>query len=88
MQPFTRGPELSAEARRALEIIVDSTTVDGSTLMKYLGFTRPEDLVPILRELQGNHLVDVGGLLTPDSIPFARVGVRPSAKEFLYSLLR
>lgn len=85
MQPF---PTLTADARKVLEIIVSNTAVDGSTLMKHMGVTRPDDLTTPIRELQIHDLIEVGGTMTPDRLPFARFGIRPSAKEYLYSLLK
>ncbi|MGH9891158.1 MAG: hypothetical protein ACREA0_04085 [bacterium] len=85
MQPF---PTLTAEARKVLEIIVSNTAVDGSTLMKHMGVTRPADLDPLIRELQKYELIEVGGTMTAEGLPFARFGIRPSAKEYLYSLLK
>lgn len=85
MQPF---PELSPEARQVLEIIMSHTAIDGSTLMKHLGMSRAADVIKPIRELQQKRLIEVGGTLTPDSVPFARIGVLPSAKDYLSSMLR
>lgn len=64
------------------------TAIDGSTLMKHMGISRPADLIEPLRELQQRKLIEVGGTLTAEGVPFARVGVRPSSKEYLYSFFR
>lgn len=85
MQQF---PKLSPEARQLLEIIVSNTSIDGSSLIKYMGVSRPSDLLPHIRELQTHDLIEVGGAVTPEGLPFARFGVRPSAKEYLYSMLK
>ncbi len=85
MQPF---PTLTPQARQLLEIIVSNTTIDGSTLIKQMGVSNPADIVPFIRELQTRQLIEVGGTLTVDGLPFARFGVRPSAKDYLYSLLQ
>ena len=80
MQPF---PKLTPQARQALEIIVGSTAIDGSSLMKKMGVSRPADIVTIIRELQAYELIEVGGNVTAEELPFAQFGVRPSAKEYL-----
>ena len=85
MQPF---PKISLEARKVLEIIVGNTALDGSTLMRHMGASSPSEIIPSLRELQTHQLIEVGGNLTDDGLPFARFGVRPSAKEYMYSLLK
>lgn len=85
MQPF---PTLTPQARQLLEIIVSNTAIDGSTLMKYMGVSRPDDLAASIRELQTHQLIEVGGTVTADGLPFAQFGVRPSAKDYLYSLLQ
>jgi hypothetical protein len=81
-------PELTKEARTMLEFIVSNTVTDGSTLMRYMRVSRAEDLVSPIRELQKNGLIEVGGAVTDDRLPFARFAVRPSAKEYLYSQLK
>jgi len=85
MQPF---PTLTTEARRLLEIIVSNTEIDGSTLMKHMGVSGRDEIVTSIRELQKHKLIEVGGTLTADGLPFARFGVRPSARDYLNSLLQ
>ena len=85
MQPF---PIISAQERQLLEIIVSNITIDGSTLMKQMGVSSPDDLITPIRELQKQQLIQVGGNLTTDGLPFARFGIRPSAKSYLSSLLQ
>lgn len=85
MQPF---PTLSPEARHLLEIIVSNTAIDGSTLMRQMGASGTAEIVAPIRELQKHQLIEVGGTLTADGLPFARFGVRPSSKDYLYSLLQ
>jgi hypothetical protein len=81
-------PTLSTEARKVLEIIVNYTSIDGSTLMKLAGSHRPSDLITPILELQTQQLIEVGGSVTAEGLPFSRFGVRPSAKEYLHSLLK
>ena len=85
MQPF---PTLTPQARQVLEIIVSKAEINGSTLMKDMGVSHPADLIAPLRELQTLELIEVGGTLADDGLPFARFGIRPSAKEYLYGLLK
>jgi hypothetical protein len=85
MQPF---PELSDRSRQLLDVILRHTALDGSTLMKESGVSRPSELVEPIRELQRHRLIEVGGPLTSEGLPFARFAIRPSAKEYLHSMLR
>ena len=85
MQPF---PTLTPQARRLLEILVRTSAIDGSTLMKQMEASGPADIVTFVHELQKYDLIEVGGALTDDRLPFAQFAVRPSAKEYLHSMLR
>jgi len=85
MQPF---PTLTPEALKVLEIIVSNIAIDGSTLMKRLEATAPDEVAKPVRELQKRDLIEVGGTMSAEGLPFARFGIRPSAKEYLNSLLK
>jgi acyl CoA:acetate/3-ketoacid CoA transferase alpha subunit len=81
-------PKLTPQARHTLEIIVGSTVIDGSSLMKKMSPSLPADIVTFIRELQMNDLIEVGGNVTVDELPFCQFGVRPSVKEYLNSYLK
>jgi hypothetical protein len=81
--------QLSDESIRLLRIIVDRTTVSGSNLMRIAGLKLPGELIKPLRELQVQDLIEVSGDASNEStVPFAYFGTRPSAKEYLYSVLK
>jgi len=81
-------PQLSPETREVLEVIVRNNTIDGSSLMRQLGMARTGEVVKAIRELESLDLVEVGGPISIEELPFARFAVRPSAKEYLSRMLR
>jgi hypothetical protein len=82
------APELTDEARKVLDIIVRNNSIDGSSLMRQMGLSHAADLVDPIRELQKLKLIEVGGPVTPEELPFARFAVRPSAKEYLNTMYK
>lgn len=82
------APQLTDEERKVLDVIVRNTSIDGSSLMRQSGVSRPSDLVEPIRKLQKLGLIEVGGPVTPEELPFARFAVRPSAKEYLYTMYK
>lgn len=81
-------PTLTPGAKRVLEVIVRNNTIDGSTLVKQLGIGRRQEIVESIRELESFDLIEVGGPITVEELPFARFGVRPSAREYLARMLK
>lgn len=81
-------PTLSPEAREVLELILRHNSIDGSSLMKYMGMGRQDQVVKSIRELESLDLIEVGGSITREELPFARFAVRPSAKDYLHRMLR
>lgn len=80
--------DLSDVAREVLELIVRHNVVDGSSLMSHMGVKRRDELVKSIRELESLDLIEVGGPITSEELPFARFGVRPSTKDYLYRMLK
>jgi hypothetical protein len=81
--------KLSPKALRALRIIVEHTTISGSRLMRAAGMKLPSELIAPVRELKVQDLIEVSGDPSNEStIPFAYFGTRPSAKEYIYSVLK
>lgn len=82
------APKLTDEARKVLDVIVRNNSIDGSSLMRQSGVSLPADLVEPIRELQKLGLIEVGGPVTAEELPFARFAVRPSAKEYLHTMYK
>ena len=80
--------EFSDETREVLNLIVRHNITDGSSLMSHMGVSRRAEIVKAIRELESLDLIQVGGPITGEELPFARFGVRPSAKEYLSQMLR
>ena len=81
--------KLSDDARKVLDLIVRHNITDGSSLISRMGVSRPRDqITKSIRELEALDLIEVGGPITDEELPFARFGVRPSAKDYLQRMLR
>lgn len=78
---------LTPEAQRLLKIILDRKIVRGAELMRFGGFKMPTEMEAPLQELSNRHLIEVSGSLTVDALPFATFGTKPSAFEYLRSLV-
>jgi len=80
---------LSPLAAQLLKIIVDHTTIGGSGLMRAAGLKSPEDLLAPVQELQSKNLIQASGdTSSANTVPFAYFGTPPSAKEYIYSVLK
>ena len=81
-------PTLSDGAKQVLDLIVRHNIWDGSSLVRRVGLGKRDELVDSLRELQALDLIQVGGPVTAEELPFTKFGVLPSAREYVYSLLK
>jgi hypothetical protein len=81
-----RPPELKPFTETVLRIILARNSIDGSSLMKEVGVSRADDLIEALQELRNNRLIEVGGRITPDELPFSRIAVMPSAKSYINNM--
>jgi len=80
--------QLSSDAQALLRFILDRKIVRGGELMRYVGKGTPIELMGPVQELVNQNLVEVTGELTPDGLPFATFGIRPSALEYLRTLVQ
>jgi hypothetical protein len=82
--------DLTAEAQRTLELILQHDVTDGSSLMSHVGVgkSQREDIAKSLRELERLDLIEVGGAVSAEDLPFTRFAVRPSAKMYLERMLK
>jgi hypothetical protein len=82
-------PDLTPEAKEVLTVVVeDDKTVDGGRLLKVFGFDKRDKVREAVRVLQGMRIIDVGGSTSPEEFPFAKIVVKPSAREFFANLVR
>jgi hypothetical protein len=81
-------PQLTQDARDVLRVILDNKILRGGEIMRHAGIKTAAELVAPVRELVDLQLVEVIGGLTAETIPFTTFGTRPSAQEYLRSLLR
>ena len=82
-------PQLSKDAARILKIILDRTTIRGSNLMREARLKLPSELLDPVKELQDKNLIEVSGDVSSETtVPFAFFATRPSAKEYIYSVLK
>ena len=80
---------LSKEAALLLKIIVDHTTIGGANLMRVAGLKGPNELLDPVKELQAKNLIQASGdTSSANTVPFAYFGTPPSAKEYIYSVLK
>jgi hypothetical protein len=80
--------DLSDIARKVLDLIVRHNITDGSSLISHMGVSRRDEIAKSVRELESLDLIEVGGPVNSDELPFARFGVRPSAKDYLQRMLK
>ena len=81
-------PKLTPDAQAALRIILDHGVIVGASLMRLYGAQQPAGgLLKAIDELRQGSLIETGGEVSADSLPFATFGVRPSAKEYLSLLI-
>jgi hypothetical protein len=85
MQPY---PQLKPEAVRVLNLLLDYSMMPGGALIRLLGASSPAEVVGHIRELQKYDLVEVSGEATADGLPYATIGIRPSMREYLRSLVK
>lgn len=83
-------PTLSPEARKVLDIILGESRIDGARLMKRVASLpmTPPQLIETLQELQSHRVIEIGGPLVVDELPYAQIAVLPSAKPYLQSMLK
>lgn len=80
-------PQLSPEARNVLRIALDNKIIRGGELMRYAKMKNPSELIGPVEELMSQDLIQVTGEISPEMIPFATFGTRPSDYQFLRFLL-
>ena len=80
---------LSEPEQRVLRAILHQSMISGAKLLNYMGMTRPNDLITIVRNLVHLNLIEASGdFLDEKMFPYATFGTRPSAREYLTALLK
>jgi hypothetical protein len=84
-------PTVTPDAQLVLRIMLDHGVIPGADLMRRYAAqkpnTPPATLLAAIYELKDKGLIEVGGEVSADTLPFATFGIRPSAKEYLSWLI-
>lgn len=79
--------DLSDLAQQVLRILLLRGSIDGSSLLREIRNTAPDNVAAAINELRRKRFVEVGGSVNPDELPFSRFAVLPSAKSYINSIL-
>jgi len=69
--------------------VLERSLIGGAELTHRVDLDDPNQLIAVVRKLQAQDLIEVSGdVLNETRFPYAMIGIRPSAKEYLYSILK
>ena len=82
-------PKLNDIERRILSAVLDRSMMSGAELYRYARTSDWNELMSSVRNLQSQQLIEISGdPWSERNFAYASFGIRPSAKEYLYSVLR